>query len=186
MPGPIRKKDSERRRRNKDAVETTIVDLDSLIVGDVIIPEPPMVTQEWDEDEQAWVDLDEPELAWHPQAMLIWESAKRSGQAIFMEPSDWSALYLMCEQIHRSLKPAPTVIGEDSDGKPIVRYMEVPMPGATLNAITKMMGSLMFTEGDRRRVRIELERRKRAEEAASGPETGDAIVLRREDAFRAG
>lgn len=187
MPGPPRKRDAERRRRNKDGIETTSVDLDSLIIGDVEIPTPPVRTHENVADEGEtpnWQELAEPEWEWHNQAMLIWESAKRSGQAIFMEPSDWAALYILCEQVSRSLAPTPTVIGEDSDGKPIIRYMEVPMPGATLNAIIKMMGSLMFLEGDRRKARVELERKKRADAVAGGDGKVVDIAQSRAAAFR--
>lgn len=182
MSGPPRKRDSERRRRNKDVIATTSVDLDGLILADVEIPEPPIKTHEKDADGE-WVELDEPEWEWHPQAMLLWESAQRSGQAIFMEPTDWAALYLLCEQIHRNLQPRPTVIGEDSEGKPIIQFITSPMPGATLGAIIKMMTSLMFTEGSRRLARIELERKKRADEVATGGNVYD-IAKSRSDAFK--
>jgi len=162
MPGPPPKRSAERRRRNKDVVETTVVDLDTLVSADIEIPTPP-VRYEDDEGEE----LDEPEWSWHPTAMLLWDSATRSGQSIFLEPSDWAALYMMCEQVHLGLKPRPVVIGE-AGGEPVIQYMQVPMPGSTLQAVQKMMSSLMMLEGDRRKLRVELERKKQRDAAASG------------------
>lgn len=177
--GPPPKRSAERRRRNKDAVETTVVDLDTLISADVEIPMPPIRYE--DED---GVELDEPEWVWHPTAMSLWDSAQRSGQAIFMEPSDWASLYMMCEQVHLNLKPRPVVIGE-ANGEPVIQYMQVPMPGSTLGAVTKMMGSLMFLEGDRRKMRIELERKKQKDAAASGGNVSSISKVRGERFKRA-
>lgn len=172
MPGPPPKRSEERRRRNKDAVEVTKVDLDSLIAGEMEIPVPPTTV---DEETGGIIDV------WEPQAMLLWESVSRSGQAIFMEPSDWAILYMLCEQLHRNLVPRPVVIGE-SNGEPVIQYMRTPMPGATLNAIMKGAGDLMLSEGARRKVRIELERKKQNEAAAEGKVVN--IVARRADAFK--
>ena len=127
-------------------------------------------------------ELDEPEWVWHSTAMLLWDSATRSGQSIFLEPSDWAALYMMCEQIHLGLKPRPVVIGETEDG-PVIQYMQVPMPGSTLGAVNKMMASLMVLEGDRRRLRVELDRKKQRDAAASGGNV-TSIVKKRADLFK--
>lgn len=178
MPGPPPKRSAERRRRNKDTVETTVVDLDTLVSADVEIPTPPVTYVDEDGDELA-----EPEWTWHPTAMLLWDSATRSGQSIFLEPSDWAALYMMCEQIHLALQPRPTVIGEDSDGEPIIKYLLLPMPGSTLGAVNKMMSSLMLLEGDRRKLRVELERKKQRDAAASGGNV-TSISKTRADRFK--
>lgn len=178
MPGPPPKRSEERRRRNKDVVETTKVDLDTLVSKDVEIPEPPV--RYVDEDGE---ELEEPEWVWHPTAMLLWDSAQRSGQSIFLEPSDWASLYMMCEQVHLSLQPKPTVIGENADGEPIIRYLLLPMPGSTLGGIQKMMSSLMMLEGDRRKLRVELERKKQRDAAASGGNV-TSISKTRADRFK--
>ena len=178
MPGPPPKRSAERRRRNKEAVEATVVNLDSLVTQDVEIPVPPVRYE--DED---GAELDEPEWVWHPTAMLLWDSVTRSGQSIFLEPSDWAALYMMCEQIHLALQLRPTVIGEDSDGEPIIKYLSFPMPGSTLAAVNKMMASLMVLEGDRRRLRVELDRKKQRDAAASGGNV-TSIVKKRADLFK--
>lgn len=166
MPGRPPKKDAERRRRNKtpdggtSAIPAEVVNLDELRAGEVEIPVP-------DDD-------------WHEIARMIYESVTRSGQTAWMEPSDWATLYLMCESISRDLKPQVIGINEET-GKPI--RAEIPLKGASLNAYNKTMASLMMLEGDRRRLRLELERKARLDAAAEGTVVVD-IVQRRADAFR--
>lgn len=163
MRGPAPKKDAERRRRNKtgdnSAIPATVVNVDELLAGDVEIPD---------------ADPD-----WHAIARNMYESVARSGQVIWMEPSDWAALYLMCESISRDLNPQ--VVGVTEDGE--VVKDTIPLKGASLNAYLKAMASLMMLEGDRRRLRIELERQKRIDAAAEGGQVVD-IVQRRADAFK--
>lgn len=167
IPGPPPKKDAERRRRNKtperegslSSIPAEVVNVDELLVGEVEIPEP---------DE-----------TWHPIAIQLYESVMRSGQVIWMEPSDWSTLYLICESISRDLKPQ--VVGITEEGE--VVKDTIPLKGASLSAYLKSFASLMMLEGDRRRLRIELERRKRLDAAAEGGEVVD-IVQRRADAFK--
>lgn len=165
--GPIPKKDAERRRRNKTGTDETshiaaeVVNLDELIAGEVEIP----VADE----------------SWHEIARLVYDSVIRSGQVIWMEPSDWSVLYLMCESLSRDLKPQFIGINEET-GEVITAV--IPLKGSSLNAYNKTMASLMMLEGDRRRLRIELERNKRIEAAASGEGVVVDIVQRRADAFR--
>lgn len=183
MPGPPPKRTAERRRRNKDGVQTTQVNLDELVSMDVQIPTPPVIYERKNEETGEMEELDEPEWAWHDTAMLMWDSATRSGQSIFLEPSDWAALYMMCEQIHLALQPRPSVIGEDSEGEPIIRWMQMPMPGAILGAVNKLMASLMLLEGDRRKLRVELERKKQRDAAASGGNV-TSISKTRSDRFK--
>jgi len=167
MPGPIPKKDAERRRRNKtpessgslSAIPAQVVNIDDLLAGEVEVP----VADE----------------TWHPIALQMYESVQRSGQVIWMEPSDWAALYLICESISRDLNPQVVGITEDGD---VVRDV-IPLKGASLSAYLKAMASLMMLEGDRRRLRIELERQKRIDAAAEGGVVVD-IVQRRADAFK--
>lgn len=168
MPGPVPKKDAERRRRNKtpesegslSAIPAEVVNVDELLVGEVEIP----VANE----------------DWHPIALQIYESVAKSGQVIWMEPSDWSTLYLLCESISRDLNPQ--VVGITEEGE--VVKDTIPLKGASLNAYLKAMASLMMLEGDRRRLRIELERKKRIDAAAEGGGKVVDIVQRRADAFK--
>lgn len=166
--GPVPKKDAERRRRNKtpeaegsmSSIPATVVNVDELLVGEVEVPQP--------------------DQTWHPIAIQMYESVLRSGQVIWMEPSDWSALYLICESISRDLNPQVVGITEEGD---IVKDT-IPLKGASLNAYLKAMASLMMLEGDRRRLRIELERQKRIDAATEGGGNVIDIVQHRADAFK--
>jgi hypothetical protein len=176
-PGPPPKREEERRRKNKDAVPTIKVNLDDLLSQEVEIPAPPMRT--FDDDGP----LDEPEPAWHPTAEAWYLSLMKSGQSIFYEPSDWSTAYMVAEQISLALEPRPTVIGTTADGEPVIRTMVIPMPGSTLTAILKASSALMATEGDRRRLRIELERKKAQDAALGNDGVVVSIAKSREDVF---
>ena len=168
IPGPPPKKDAERRRRNKtpesgenlSAIPAEVVNVDELLVGEVEIPEP-------DED-------------WHPIARQMYESVMKSGQVLWMEPSDWSVLYLMCESISRDLKPQ--VIGITEDGE--VKKAIIPLKGASLTSYLKGMSELMMLEGSRRKLRLELERQSRIDAAAGDDGKVVDIVQRRADAFK--
>lgn len=71
------------------------------------------------------------------QAWWFWEALRSSGQARFYEPSDWAAAELV-------------VIAIDV-------FVERPS-AMMLASINSAMASLLVTEGDRRRARLELER----------------------------
>lgn len=168
MPGPVPKKDAERRRRNKtpesggstSAIPAEVVNVDELLVGEVEIPVP-------DED-------------WHPIAKQIYEAQTKSGQVLWMEPSDWSMLYLLCESISRDLNPQVVGITEEGD---VVKDV-IPLKGASLSSYLKAFEALLMAEGGRRRLRIELERQKRLDAAADGAAKVVDIVQRRADAFK--
>lgn len=72
-------------------------------------------------------------------ARRFWEQLRRSQQAEFFEPSDWAAAELVVAAIDEFVR-SPTA--------------------AMLSAIRSSMASLLVTEGDRRRVGLELERKK--------------------------
>lgn len=168
MSGPAPKKDQERRRRNRtpdangglSAIPAEVVNLDDLIAGEVEIP----VADE----------------RWHPIAKQIYAAQRESGQALYMEPSDWAMLYLMCESISRDLKPQ--FVGLTEEGEPVMET--IPLKGASLNAYLKGFNDLLVAEGGRRKLRLELERKSRIDAAAGETDTSEAIVLRREDAFK--
>lgn len=179
------KRSSERRRRNKDGVETLVINLDEAISGEVEIPAPPLSSFEDEEGNPVDKDgnpIDAPKHSWHPQAEQWYLSLTASGQAIFMEPSDWATAYALAEMLSRELKPKPMVV-TDADGGTSIEWVIQPVNGAVMNAFLKGAASLMVMEGDRRKLRIELERKKRMEEAAAGDKVVD-IVARREDAFK--
>ncbi|MDG9701672.1 hypothetical protein [Streptomyces sp. DH37] len=86
-------------------------------------------------------DLPEPDEAWHPIARDWYLSLRESGQAQFYEPSDWAVARYAAELMSRGLS---------SDRPPNGQYV---------SALDSVMARLLTTEGDRRRARIELERK---------------------------
>ncbi len=91
-------------------------------------------------------------------ALGWYRSLALSGQSWWYQASDWATAVVLAEEMDRCLKPQ--VVGIDKEGN-VVRA-ERPM-GTSLAAILKGAASLMATEGDRRRLRIELERKARVE-----------------------
>lgn len=78
--GPVPKRSTERRRRNKESKTETV----KPIVGKV---EQPAANREW-----------------HPIALGWYESLATSGQAQFYEPSDWMFARYVAEAMSRNLK----------------------------------------------------------------------------------
>lgn len=84
-----------------------------------------------------------PDPEWHAIALMLWEALGDSGQADFYEPSDWAVAFALCDDIS-AYKQA---VWKDGTAK---RSPEM------LKALQAGMTSLLMTEGDRRRVRMEL------------------------------
>lgn len=75
----------------------------------------------------------------HPLVENFYQSLQESGQSQFYEPSDWQTAQLCMYLLNAQLladRPSPTMIA----------------------AIWQMLGSLCVTEGERRRMRIEVDR----------------------------
>lgn len=87
---------------------------------------------------------------WHPIAKQLYESLKKSGQADFYQQSDWALAFALCDDLSHYKKSSK-------------RSAQMAQ---TLYAA---LGNLLVTEGDRRRVRIELQEPE--------PETTSAAVL---------
>jgi len=102
-------------------------------------------------------DLPEPDHNWHEIAVDWYLSLRDSGQAAFYQASDWATARYAAELMSRLL---------NSDRAP---------NGQLVAALNSVMGSLLTTEGDRRRARIELERR------PDGPKLASVSPL---DAYR--
>lgn len=184
MPGPPPKRSEERRRRNDPAAGAPVkVDLDRIAEGEdedslpFLIAQPvkiPTIPRAGDEDEETPNPAD-----WHPFAVELWESFSRSGQALFWEPSDWMVAKIICESISRDLKPqfvGSTQGTESYPSEPI--YERIPLKGASLGAYLKAFGQLMLTEGERRRLSIELERTRLASQTG---DDGEAKVIKIKD-----
>lgn len=131
--GPPPKRDAERRRANDPALGAATV---APGAAEVVVPPP------------------DPE--WHPVARMWFESLAGSGQSVFYEPSDWATAYMIAESMSRELGSQPVVVGSGKDAT--VEMHKLPPKGASLAAWLKAMTSLMVTEGDRRRLRLELAR----------------------------
>lgn len=188
MPGPPPKRSEERRRRNKpaDGVEVLKVDLDAAIAGEVEIPAPPMRPVKDEDTKETLLDdegIEVWEYTWHPIAVDAYLSLTKSGQSIFMEPSDWATAVVLCEMVSRELKPKPIVVPQGEEGSE-VQWVIQPVNGAVMNAFLKGWASLMATEGDRRRLRIELERKKATDAALAGDNVVVPISKTRDERFR--
>ena len=159
--GPIPKRCEERRRRNTTTETGMPLSAEVVEVDEDVVTAPPA-----DED-------------WNPLALEFYESCVASVQSRFYEPSDWVALKVGCETLTRMLDPQPVVI-TGVDGSQTVEMMKQPIRGSDLNALTKLWGVLLVTEGDRRRLRLEV---KRKELMPQAPVTGEDIVAHRSGLF---
>lgn len=142
----------------------------------------------------------EPDDAWHPIARSTYDAVQRSGQSEFYTESDWTKLYLVCDQLSANLQPQFVGFAKSAEvvmvnGREEIVFVQkpiagiTPMNGATLNAIQALMASLGISEGDRRRMGIELVRtkpndvneadRQAREDAAlvEGMRTGNVVQL---------
>jgi hypothetical protein len=138
ITGPVPTRSEERRRRNArteagEAVGAEIVEADGVV-------EPPL----------------QPDSGWHMIAQELFASVQKSAFTRFYEPSDWMVLYLACESLSRDLSEQFVGINE-STGEVIRDF--IPLKGASLGAYSKVFASLLLTDGDRRRLRLEIERR---------------------------
>lgn len=86
-------------------------------------------------------DLPKPDPLWHPIAADWYLSLRESGQAAFYQPSDWAVA-----------RYAAHVMSQ-------VLLSERGPNGQLVAALNSVMSSLLTTEGDRRRARMELERK---------------------------
>lgn len=79
----------------------------------------------------------EPDPSWHDSAKRLWLAATMSGQQDFYEQSDWAMLHTLCDDLSY--------------------YKSQGRRSAQMAAtIYSALGTLLLTEGERRRARIEL------------------------------
>lgn len=126
--GPVPKRSDQRRRTNAPATP---------------VKNPPAAAK---------VKAPTADTQWHKVALAWYKSLALSGQSIFYEPSDWATAYLIAESMSRDLSPQFVGITEKGDS---VRET-IPLKGASLSAYLRAMAVLMVTEGDRRRLQVEL------------------------------
>ncbi|AIS73769.1 hypothetical protein PBI_POWER_6 [Mycobacterium phage Power] len=80
----------------------------------------------------------------HPLIIEMYESIKNSAAVKYYEPTDWTYAKLTLYTLNQELIAS--------------RHYGKPMGAMKLTAINQMLSSLLLTEGDRRRVRLEIER----------------------------
>lgn len=134
--GPPPKRAAQRRRANKPAV--------------------PVDTAPGATD----VKVPKADPKWHPVAKRWFQSLAASGQSVFYQPSDWATAYVVAESMSRELYPQPIGV---SEGQPVIAT--IPPRGASLSAWLRATTVLMATEGDRRRLHLELTAQQTTEEA---------------------
>lgn len=117
---------------------------------------------------------------WHPIAQELYESMIASGQSVFYEPSDYATLYLLCDQLSQHYGEVYVGMRDDGRGVQEAVFARRPMTGSDLSNLLKGLASLGATEGDRRRLRIELVR------DADGPRELPAGVVAFDRARRRG
>lgn len=127
--GPIPKRSDQRRRTNA--------------------PHIPIVTA----PAQGTFSVPDADPTWHPIARSWFTSLGESGQSAFYEPSDWATAFLIAESMSRDLMPQ--VVGIAPLTGEVVEST-IPLKGASLSAYLRAMSVLLVTEGDRRRLSVEL------------------------------
>lgn len=75
---------------------------------------------------------------WHPIAKQLFDSLKKSGQSDYYQQSDWAYAYSLCDDFSHFKKNSKR-------------------SAQMAQTLYSALGNLLVTEGDRRRVRIELQ-----------------------------
>nr|WP_255789994.1 hypothetical protein [Mycobacteroides abscessus] len=105
----------------------------------------------------------------HPFVVEFYEAIQQSAQSRYYEPSDWFSVLLLLRALNEELN-AVYVVGK-------LKGQKRPMQVMKLQVINQMMSTLLLTEGDRRRVRMEIERN-------PGPTAEGGKVLTMADHFK--
>jgi len=103
------------------------------------------------------VEVPPAKTSWHDTAIAWYQSLAKSGQSHFYEPSDWAKAWLLADALSEYCTDVAVGEAFDDNGRPITgRFANA----ATLKVILSEMASLGVTESDRRRMRIEVERKR--------------------------
>ena len=129
MPGPVPKREDQRRRQNKDNGPIT----KGQARGAAFIPAAPE--------------------HWHDLASQLYDAIENSGQSEFFEQSDWAYAQIVCEALSRELNKGQR------------------MSAQMFQSIQTAMSNLLVTEGDRRRLRVELSKAPEADPDAEFAES---------------
>ncbi|MEN6548698.1 MAG: hypothetical protein ABFE07_21835 [Armatimonadia bacterium] len=154
--GPIPKRDEERRRQNKPERPTETITAHGTVRAPAGDPD------------------------WCRRAKALWREAKRSPMAQYYEGTDWQAIAYLCDLMTTLFRPGKLTprleaviteaarLSQQQYGKLakeenlyLAWMMAPPRPSAQMvAAMNSLMGNLGLTEGDRRRMRIEIKREK--------------------------
>lgn len=89
-----------------------------------------------------------PDEGWSDFTLNVWKSASASGMADFYQDTDYAELWFICQELDRYSQPkVNTKTGE-------LWFKQSP---EMVKALLTGLSNLGFTEGDRRRIRIELD-----------------------------
>lgn len=90
----------------------------------------------------------QPDPEWSEFTQNAWKSASASGMADFYQDTDYAELYFICQELDRYGQPrVNTKTGE-------LYYRQSP---EMVKALLTGLSNLGFTEGDRRRIKVELD-----------------------------
>lgn len=129
--GPVPKRKSQTRRRNKKDVQEAPAGAPSAEAG--------------------LTDYQKINPRWHPIARQWFRSLRESGQSRFYEPSDWMLAQIIAESMSREFNPQNAITKNG-----IVKVI-LPPKSASLTVWLQAMTALLATEGERRRAQLELQ-----------------------------
>jgi hypothetical protein len=101
----------------------------------------------------------QPDPEWSDFTQNVWESASASGMADFYQDTDYAELWFICQEFDRYSKRTYV---DSKTGE--IQYKQSP---EMVKALLTGLSNLGFTEGDRRRIRVELDAPEPAKQSAS-------------------
>jgi len=105
--------------------------------------------------------MPDPDPDWHPIAVRGYLSLENSGMADFYQDTDWMTAWIIFNELSAYLRPgidaaASAKATKAAGHEVVVRYPERRISGMMFTSIMSELRSLGMTEGERRRMRIEL------------------------------
>lgn len=95
---------------------------------------------------------------WSDFTKNVWESASHSGMSDFYQDTDYAELWFICQELDRYIQPR--IYRETGE----MYYKQSP---EMVKALLTGLSNLGFTEGDRRRIRVELDAPEPQQQSAS-------------------
>ena len=98
-------------------------------------------------------EMPDPDPEWSEFVKSFYLSAQTSGQADYYQDSDWWMLWNLCEELDVYKRMGYSYIDKETGEEVFVKKRSGQMFQAIMGAMTE----LLFTEGARRKVRMELQ-----------------------------